>query len=95
MQLHPESADWEVNHLGWLFSPDEGDQAPAGEEAREASMNSVPDAQFEDRYGKLCLIELNGQQIAPGKYPSLERNVESYRALLWSWYMLTGIPPGH
>ncbi|KAG2743015.1 hypothetical protein P692DRAFT_20680945, partial [Suillus brevipes Sb2] len=65
--------EWEDNHFRLL---DNGSLSPMDCALEEVvhQLYAVPDMKFEETPHQFRLIELNGQQVAPGRYPAIERN---------------------
>ncbi|KAG2106852.1 hypothetical protein BD769DRAFT_1366511 [Suillus cothurnatus] len=66
--------EWEDDHFRLL---DRGPLSPMDSALEEVvqQLYAIPDMRFEETGGYFRLIELNGQQVAEGTYPSIQRNV--------------------
>ncbi|KAG2119711.1 uncharacterized protein F5147DRAFT_563758 [Suillus discolor] len=65
--------EWENHHFRSLDSGDLSPMECALEDVVH-QLYAIPDMQFEGTAHRFQLIELNGQQVVPGRYPAIQRN---------------------
>jgi len=76
--------EWGDNHLQ-LLDPCDSRLLEGGLEETFHQLFAIPDARFKETPHHFKLIELNGQQVAQGRYPVIQRNAavtQDFRRLI-------------